>query len=210
MTMRSDTSPAGAVEPFDVAIKRDHEGIKQTFDRFFNESAPVEERQRAGWQIIRDLCIHSLAEEEAVYPAFRNHLGAGARDHALDEHTTLKQLLITLDGMKLQQSDGTINQEYVQKMRETLHDLEHHIQEEEQKFVPQTIEKMSPEDIKAVSRNFSSAKLHEPTRPHTMAPDKPATGNVVMNMATATLDKLRDIVGRWGMESIPSAVIRQQ
>jgi hypothetical protein len=27
----------------------------------------------------------------------RNHLGAGARDHALDEHTTLKQLLITLD-----------------------------------------------------------------------------------------------------------------
>ena len=56
-----------------------------------------------------------------VYPAFCNHLGAGARDHALDEHTTLKQLLITLDGMKLQQSDGTINQEYVQKMRETLH-----------------------------------------------------------------------------------------
>ena len=43
-----------------------------------------------------------------------------------------------------------------------------------------------------------------------MAPDKPATGNVVMNMATAPLDKLRDIVGRWGMETIPSAVIRQQ
>jgi hypothetical protein len=47
-------------------------------------------------------------------------------------------------------------------------------------------------------------------RPHTMAPDKPATGNVVMNMATAPLDKLRDIVERWGMDPIPSAVIRQQ
>jgi hypothetical protein len=45
-----------------------------------------------------------------------------------------------------------------------LQELEHHVTEEEEKWVPQVLEKMSPEEIETVSRNFCSAKLHEPTR----------------------------------------------
>jgi hypothetical protein len=40
-----------------------------------------------------------------------------------------------------------------------------------------------------------NTRIHAQTRsPHTIAPDKPITGNVVMNRLTAPIDKLRDAV----------------
>lgn len=44
-------------------------------------------------------------------------------------------------------------------------------------------------------------------RPHSWAPDKPITGNIVGNKVTAPLDHLRD-AARWGTGPIPSVVIR--
>jgi hemerythrin superfamily protein len=42
--------------------------------------------------LIHNLAVHSLAEEEVLYPEFKNTPGLGrrCRDHALSEHKTLK------------------------------------------------------------------------------------------------------------------------
>jgi hypothetical protein len=41
-------------------------------------------------------------------------------------------------------------------------------------------------------------------RPHTAAPDKPITGNIVMNRLTAPIDKLRDMARFAGQAEAPS------
>lgn len=45
--------------------------------------------------------VHSLAEEEVLYPEFKNMMGSKCRDHALSEHMTLKNLLMDLDAMTI-------------------------------------------------------------------------------------------------------------
>lgn len=45
--------------------------------------------------------VHSLAEEEVLYPEFKNLMGSKCRDHALSEHKTLKNLLMDLDSMTI-------------------------------------------------------------------------------------------------------------
>lgn len=52
-------------------------------------------------QLIHDLVVHSLAEEEVLYPEFKNQIGTRCRDHALSEHKTLKDLLCDLDSMTI-------------------------------------------------------------------------------------------------------------
>jgi hemerythrin superfamily protein len=51
--------------------------------------------------LIHDLVVHSLAEEEVLYPEFKNMMGSKCRDHALSEHKTLKNLLMDLDAMTI-------------------------------------------------------------------------------------------------------------
>jgi hypothetical protein len=57
---------------------------------------------------------------QTLYPIMKNNLGAGARDHALEEHTELKKMLVKLDGMHLENSDGSINRDYVNGFAEVL------------------------------------------------------------------------------------------
>ena len=55
-----------------------------------------------------------------MYPILKNNLGGKARDHALEGHTELKKMLVKLDGMHLEHSDGSINRDYVNGFAELL------------------------------------------------------------------------------------------
>jgi hypothetical protein len=41
-------------------------------------------------------------------------------------------------------------------------------------------------------------------RPHTAAPDKPITGNIIMNRLTAPIDKMRDAARFAGVAGAPA------
>ena len=84
--------------------------------------------------------------------------------------------------------------------------LEEHINEEENEWMPQLRSKLSEQQVMDLAKSFESAKDHEPTRPHVLPPNKPATGNILANISTAPLDWLRDSAGRWGNDPIPSVV----
>jgi hypothetical protein len=57
---------------------------------------------------------------------------------------------------------------------------------------PGTPRKVGPEALGSLGAKFTAVKGRAPTRPHTLAPDKPVTGNVAANRMTAPLDKARD------------------
>jgi hemerythrin superfamily protein len=184
----------------DKAIKQDHEAIKSLYDQF-KKANDQEQKQQYAWRMLRDLTLHSLAEEEVVYPEINNKLNSETRDRMLHEHTELKKVATKLDGMKLGDEGYEANMD---KLYELLVD---HIQKEENEDVPRLAEQYSSEELKELGARFEKAKEHLPTRPHVLPPNKPSTGNVIANAGTAPLDALRD-QARFG-EQPPSGVKKE-
>ncbi|KAF6261271.1 hypothetical protein COO60DRAFT_1699953 [Scenedesmus sp. NREL 46B-D3] len=172
-------------------IKRDHAQFFSLY-RQYKETSADEEKQTLVWQLIHDLTVHSLAEEEVLYPEMTKHMGTKCRDHALSEHKTLKDILSDIDAMTVA-SPG-----FNDKLKMLMVALEHHIKEEEDEMLVEFARLVGRDDLAQLAGKFQKAKLHVPTRPHAWAPDKPSTGNIITNTLTAPLDKLRDAV-RHGM-----------
>eukprot|EP00878_Enallax_costatus_P021745 GHUV01023036.1.p1 GENE.GHUV01023036.1~~GHUV01023036.1.p1 ORF type:complete len:187 (+),score=43.41 GHUV01023036.1:574-1134(+) len=82
-------------------IKRDHEHMKGMYRQMKDSMTTDEQKQQLAWQIIHDLTVHSLAEEEVLYPAMTSVMGTETRDHALSEHKTMKDILSDLDAMTI-------------------------------------------------------------------------------------------------------------
>lgn len=182
----------------DVAIKQDHKAIKSLYEQF-KKTSDQEQKQQLAWQLLRDLTLHSLAEEEVVYPEIKNKIDTETRDQALHEHTELKKIATKLDGMKVQ------DEGYDGLMDKLAALLDQHMQEEENENLPELAAQYNPEELKELGAKFEKAKEHLPTRPHVLPPNKPETGNVLADAGTAPIDALRDQV-RFGGETPPSGV----
>lgn len=63
-------------------IKADHENFFRLYDEF-QASGVAEHRQHLAWQLIRDLTVHSIGEEEVLYPAMSEHMGTEVRQTLL-------------------------------------------------------------------------------------------------------------------------------
>eukprot|EP00879_Flechtneria_rotunda_P002297 GHRR01002490.1.p1 GENE.GHRR01002490.1~~GHRR01002490.1.p1 ORF type:complete len:242 (+),score=72.81 GHRR01002490.1:133-858(+) len=180
-------------------IKRDHATFFSLHRQIKEPGTNEEQKQQLVWQLIHDLVLHSIAEEEVLYPEFKNKMGTRARDHALSEHKTLKNLLSDLDSMKVT-SPG-----FNDKIEVLMHALEHHIREEEDEMLVDYAKQVDQEQLEKMAKQFATAKQFAPTRPHANAPDKPITGNLVGNTLTAPLDWVRDWVsGRTSCSDAPA------
>eukprot|EP00877_Chromochloris_zofingiensis_P011922 jgi/Chrzof1/6984/Cz02g06160.t1 len=168
-------------------IKADHENFFRLYDEF-QASGVAEHRQHLAWQLIRDLTVHSIGEEEVLYPAMSEHMGTEVRDHALSEHKTLKNLASDLDSMKVDHPG------FHDKIEMLMTALDHHIKEEENEMLPAFVKTVGIEKLTDLGSKFEKAKASAPTRPHPNAPDKPIEGNVILNKLTAPVDRLRDQV----------------
>ncbi|KAI8471728.1 MAG: hypothetical protein J3K34DRAFT_467927 [Monoraphidium minutum] len=145
-----------------------------------------DQREHLRHQIVHDLSVHSLSEKEVLYPALKSAFGKDLRDHVLDEHTSLKVILTDIDKM------GADDPAFQPRLKELNHELCHHVREEEENVLPKLAARLARDELSALGDKFEKTKGHVPTRPHTMAPDKPVTGNVVADRVTAPLDKMRD------------------
>jgi hemerythrin superfamily protein len=184
----------------DVAIKQDHDAIKSLYKQFKN-SKDQEQKQQYAWQLLRDLTLHSLAEEEVVYPEINSKISTETRDRMLHEHTDLKKVATKLDGMKLGDEGYEAHFDQLYEL------LKDHIQKEENEDLPKLAAKYNADELKDLGARFEKAKEHLPTRPHVLPPNKPSTGNVIANAGTAPIDALRD-QARFG-EQPPSGVKKE-
>ncbi|GLC41574.1 hypothetical protein PLESTF_001584500 [Pleodorina starrii] len=151
-------------------INQDHANFKSMWNEYNGPNMNNEMKQKLGWALIREIAMHSSAEEEVMYPEIRKRLGDEAADHLLghDGHQKIKDLLYEV--------------------------LYHHISDEESKTWP-TFEALPGVDADLLSHlgtKFESAKGHAVTRPHPWAPNKPPL-NVLANTMTAPLDGLADM-----------------
>jgi hemerythrin superfamily protein len=129
-------------------IKADHRKVDQLFAEYV-ASDDNAEKEKIIMQVIDDLRVHAGAEEGKVYPVLdkQDHNGS---NECLEEHHLIKILIEELSGMH------QINDKVDAKMKVLSEVVKHHVNEEENKYLPE-LEK-SGEDLDELGEEFMAEK----------------------------------------------------
>jgi len=174
----------------ETLVKADHDKVRNLFQQF---KSGGQDKQRIAWEIIRELSMHSIKEEESLYPAIKQAFGDDEYKHFLAEHAELKKLLVDLDGMSYEKDPS----KYETQLMEVEKVFQQHIKEEENTELPKLLKADGIDPVR-IANEFQRAAEHAPTRPHILAPDK-APINTITNAATQPLDAARDAIQRPGL-----------
>lgn len=121
-------------------LKKDHERVKGLFRQWENAAAGQPERRRAlVMEIIQELVVHERIEEDVFYPAFREAAGTKGIEiveHSHEEHEVVDNLVDQL------QATDPNDPQFEGLMKLVIENVEHHIQEEEEKMLPRAYETM--------------------------------------------------------------------
>jgi len=108
-------------------LKEDHEKVKQLFKQF--ESASGDEKEEIADLVDLELRVHSMIEEEILYPAFKD-IDSEIVAESFEEHGVVEQLLNELATMDLEE------EQFEAKFKVMQENVEHHAEEEESQMFP--------------------------------------------------------------------------
>ncbi|HVZ42293.1 MAG TPA: hemerythrin domain-containing protein [Ramlibacter sp.] len=90
------------------------------------------ERERIFGELRTEMAAHETAEERAFYvPLFEHDETVDAARHGVSEHHEMDEMTECLD----KRDEGSA--EWLEEMGKLLHKLQHHLDEEEEKFFPE-------------------------------------------------------------------------
>ncbi|MFE2103614.1 hemerythrin domain-containing protein [Streptomyces sp. PTD9-10] len=170
-------------------LMTDHREVEEMFGRI--------EAMTGGGQALRDLVDevtielvrHSVAEEQYLYPAVREHVEGGDRlaDKELADHGRVEKLLKQLE--KTDADDAQMSPLLHQLMDE----VSAHVRDEENNLFPMLRQACSSEALDELGDKIRRAKAMAPTRPHPSAPDTPPA-NKLLAPGAGLVDRARDFV----------------
>ena len=112
-------------------LSADHRKVEGLFQQFSGSSDPA-----VAQQICDELTIHSVIEEELVYPLLASKVGAALADEARHEHGEAKALIAQVEaGLRT----GDDVRDLVKQLQQA---VQHHVQEEESEIFPTMREKL--------------------------------------------------------------------
>ncbi|WP_026929577.1 hemerythrin domain-containing protein [Glycomyces tenuis] len=170
----------------DVII-RDHREFEAAFVELEQHTGRSDGRKDLADHLIAELVRHSVAEEQFMYPAAREHLADGdsVADHEIEEHAEAEEVMKRLEGLAPEDAD------FEPLLRELIADIRHHIEDEETDLLPKLRAACSEEELQDLGFKVLKAKEFAPTRPHPHAPDTPPA-NLVLGPGAGFIDKIRD------------------
>jgi hemerythrin superfamily protein len=186
-----------AKRPADVIalIKADHAVVNQLFTRY-GDLGPgaLKSRRQVAERVIKELSVHAAVEEQILYPTVRTAIPNGERlvDEALDEHQSMKDVLIEIDNCAPE------SEAFDALMTRLRDEVGHHVKEEEATdgILGKLRKHTSAAELREMATLMRAAKKFAPTRPHPNAPSTPP-GNILIGAAAAIVDKARDtLTGR--------------
>ncbi|HEX2118870.1 MAG TPA: hemerythrin domain-containing protein [Acidimicrobiales bacterium] len=116
---------------FVSVLKEDHRRVEQLFKQF-DETGDYAVAQ----QVWLELSVHSKVEEELVYGLYSAKVDNAGAAEARAEHQEAKDLILALEGME----PGS--DEFVTTMTKLKTSVLHHVDEEENKILPDMLEKL--------------------------------------------------------------------
>lgn len=134
-------------------LKEDHDKVKEAFKEFEKlDRSDVETCSELVESVCADLRVHTMLEEEIVYPALRKAIGdEDLMNEAAVEHETAKTLIEQLENMEADDPNYyatfTVLGEYVM----------HHVEEEEGEMFPQA-KKAKGLDLEALGEQLKARK----------------------------------------------------
>ncbi len=108
-------------------LKEDHRTVEELFEQFEKASGDGR-KKRLAKQICLELTVHATIEEEIFYPACEGKVEEDLIKEAYVEHDAAKILIAQI------QAGGPNDEFYDAKVKVLQEEIEHHIEEEEQRM----------------------------------------------------------------------------
>jgi hemerythrin superfamily protein len=172
-------------------LTHDHREVEELFAKI-EATTDAEELRDLTDQVIIELIRHSVAEEQYLYPAVREHVPGGdaLADKEIEDHNTVEEALKKLESM------DTSDPEFMTTFREMSSEVRQHVKEEEEELFPQLREYATGDQLRELGDKTQTAKKMSPTRPHPSAPDTPPL-NKLLGPGVGLVDRARDkLTGR--------------
>ncbi|MBY8887242.1 hemerythrin domain-containing protein [Streptomyces sp. PTM05] len=170
-------------------LTADHREVAGLFSRI--ETTPVGDKRRRELvdEVTIELVRHSVAEEQYLYPAVREHVEGGAQlaDKEIRDHAEVEQLLKDLEGLG---ADQERFDDLVARLKLT---VSAHVQDEEDRLFPALARACTAEELEELGDKVRRAKKTAPTRPHPSAPDTPPA-NKLLAPGAGLVDRARDLI----------------
>ncbi|MFI2433267.1 hemerythrin domain-containing protein [Streptomyces sp. NPDC018693] len=170
----------------------DHREVEEIFGRI--EALPSGDKNRKlhADRATMELVRHSVAEEEYLYPAVREHVAGGdaLADKEIDDHSRAERIMKDLERCEAD------DPEFDRLMGLLMNEIRSHVADEEENLFPRLRASCDAKTLDTLGDKVRQAKKMAPTRPHPSAPDKPPA-NKMLAPGAGLVDRLRDaLTGR--------------
>jgi hemerythrin superfamily protein len=174
-------------------LTTDHREVAELFGKI--EALPPGDKNRKLYadQATIELIRHSVAEEEYLYPAVREHLpdGDAIADREIEDHAKAEQIMKDLESCEAGDA------EFDRLIGQLMSEIRSHVADEEGNLFPRLQAACSAEALDSLGDKVRQAKKTAPTRPHPSAPDTPP-GNKLLAPGAGLVDRMRDALSGRG------------
>ncbi|MEX0167876.1 hemerythrin domain-containing protein [Streptomyces sp. LMG1-1-1.1] len=170
-------------------LMADHREVEEMFARIQAMTGTGKELRDLIDEITIELVRHSVAEEQYLYPAVREHVqdGGPMADKEIEDHGRVEKMLKQLE--KMDTGDAQMSPLLQQLMNE----VAAHVQDEESNLFPMLRQACTPQQLDDLGDKIRRAKAMAPTRPHPAAPSSP-TASKLLAPGAGLVDRARDFV----------------
>ncbi|MFC9501641.1 hemerythrin domain-containing protein [Streptomyces sp. NPDC056982] len=167
----------------------DHREVDELFIRIEAQPARDTRRRELVDELTVELVRHSVAEDQYLYPAVREHVddSAALADKELEDHAEAERLLKDLEGR-----DGDDDQ-FDTLLAKLKSEVTEHIRDEEARLFPLLAAACTPQELEELGDELRKAKKAAPTRPHPSVPTTPP-GNKILGPGVGLVDRARDLL----------------
>jgi hemerythrin superfamily protein len=167
----------------------DHREVEEIFGRIQETIVGSQQLRDLVDEVTIELVRHSVAEEQYLYPAVREHIQDGDRlaDKELADHSRVEQILKQLERMNTDDAQLSL------LLQQLMDEVAAHVQDEENNLFPLLRQACTPEQLDDLGNKVRRAKAMAPTRPHPSAPTSP-TASKLLAPGVGLVDRARDFV----------------
>ena len=138
-------------------LKQDHQKVKKILEELEETTErATTKRQQLFAEVQSELRLHELVEEEIVYPAFREQ--SKLKDIVLEgyeEHHVVDLIMDEIAG------EPVTDETWAAKVKVMKENVEHHVEEEEDKMFPQARKLFAEEELEKLGEHVEQRKQQE-------------------------------------------------
>ncbi len=137
-------------------LREDHQRQKDLASQIEGTTGDSDERRRLWDELKAEAEAHANAEEQTFYAAlFEKPETQEQARHSVSEHEDASELIEELDELDMSSSG------WLQKFAKLKHELEHHIEEEQNDVFPMAREVLSDDEATRMADDFDARKHDE-------------------------------------------------